>query len=206
MQELKNQLERHTPGLMDCKRFFAVLVPLIERADGWYLLYEVRSHKMSSQPGEVCFPGGKMEPGENAEQCALRETWEELGILPEQICLLGRLDFIAHRSNFLMQPVLAQVEEKALESMHLNPDEVEETFLVPLSHLMDHPPQEYEYPLVPSPGEDFPYEQMGISKDYRWQPGRENVPVYPWGEHAIWGLTGRVTRNLVQFLKKIESH
>lgn len=201
LDEIRDKISRRAPGLMDCRRFFAVLVPLVKKGEEWYLLYEVRSRTMHSQPGEVCFPGGRMEPGEDAEQCALRETWEELGIPARQIRLLGRLDFIAHRANFLMQPVLAVVEEEALEQMRLNPAEVEETFLVPLSHLMEHPPREYEYPLVPSPGEDFPYELVGIPRDYPWRTGRENVPVYPWGEHPIWGLTARITRHLVGLLK-----
>lgn len=201
LDEIRDKISRRAPGLMDCRRFFAVLVPLVKKGEEWYLLYEVRSRTMHSQPGEVCFPGGRMEPGEDAEQCALRETWEELGIPARQIRLLGRLDFIAHRANFLMQPVLAVVEEGALEQMRLNPAEVEETFLVPLSHLMEHPPREYEYPLVPSPGEDFPYELVGIPRDYPWRTGRENVPVYPWGEHPIWGLTARITRHLVGLLK-----
>ena len=201
LDEIRDKISRRAPGLMDCRRFFAVLVPLVKKGEEWYLLYEVRSRTMHSQPGEVCFPGGRMEPGEDAEQCALRETWEELGIPARQIRLLGRLDFIAHRANFLMQPVLAVVEEGALEQMRLNPAEVEETFLVPLSHLMEHPPREYEYPLVPSPGEDFPYELVGIPRDYPWRTGRENVPVYPWGEHPIWGLTARITRHLVGLRK-----
>ena len=201
LDEIREKISRRTPGLMDCRRFFAVLVPLVKKGEEWYLLYEVRSRTMHSQPGEVCFPGGRMEPGEDAEQCALRETWEELGIPARQIRLLGRLDFIAHRANFLMQPVLAVVEEGALEQMRLNPAEVEETFLVPLSHLMEHPPREYEYPLVPSPGEDFPYELVGIPRDYPWRTGRENVPVYPWGEHPIWGLTARITRHLISLFQ-----
>ena len=73
--------------------------------------------------------------------------------------------------------------------------------LVPLAHLLDHPPLEYEYRLVPET-RGFPNELVGIPEDYRWQPGKENVPVYPWGKHAIWGLTGRITRNLVKLLSE----
>lgn len=202
LEAIKKKVSARTPGLMDCQRFFAVLVPLVRRQDGLYLLYEVRARTMHTQPGEVCFPGGKMEPGETAQQCALRETWEELAIPEENIHLLGQLDFIAHRANFLMQPVLAVVEEEALEKMKLNPAEVDETFLVPLSYLLEHSPVEYEYPLVPSPGEDFPYELVGIPRSYPWRAGRENVPVYTWQGHPIWGLTARITRHLVRLLNE----
>ena len=143
-----------------------------------------------------------MEPGETPEECALRETWEELGIPRERIRLLGRLDFIAHRANFIMYPILGVVDGGAFfPRLHPNPAEVEEFFLVPLSHLLETDPIEYEYELIPTPAENFPYELIGIPREYRWQHGSENVPVYPWQGRAIWGLTGRITRNLVQICK-----
>ena len=58
------------------------------------------------------------------------------------------------------------------------------------------------YRLLPQPAEDFPYEQIGISRDYRWQAGGETVPVYPWRGQAIWGLTGRITRHLTALLQQ----
>ncbi len=200
-EQLEVLLRTRTPGLMDARRAYAVLVPLVEREGELCLLYEVRARTLRRQPGEVCFPGGLMERGETPEECALRETWEELGIPPEQIKLLGRLDFIAHRANFLMQPVLGLVDSGALEGMVPSPAEVDEVFFVPLSHLLETEPIEYEYELIPTPAENFPYEVIGIPRDYRWQHGWENVPVYPWQGRAIWGLTGRITRHLIQVIK-----
>ena len=144
-----------------------------------------------------------MEGEETPEDCALRETWEELSIPPERVRLLGRLDFIAHRANFIMYPILGLVEER-LEELRPSAAEVEEVFAVPLSHLLETEPLEYEYKLIPETGEGFPYELIGIPRDYAWQPGWENVPVYPWQGHAIWGLTGRITRHLVQLWKAYE--
>ena len=200
-EQLEVLLRTRAPGLMDARRAYAVLVPLVEREGELCLLYEVRARTLRRQPGEVCFPGGLMERGETPEECALRETWEELGIPPEQIKLLGRLDFIAHRANFLMQPVLGLVDSGALEGMVPSPAEVDEVFFVPLSHLLETEPIEYEYELIPTPAENFPYEVIGIPRDYRWQHGWENVPVYPWQGRAIWGLTGRITRHLIQVIK-----
>ena len=82
----------HVPGLLGATAAYAVLVPVAETAEGLSLLYEVRSPALHHHSGEVCFPGGRMEPGETPEHCALRETWEELGIPPEDIRLLGRAD------------------------------------------------------------------------------------------------------------------
>ena len=201
LSALEQRLRKRTPGLMDSNRSYAVLVPLVEREGELCLLYEVRSRTLRRQPGEVCFPGGRMEPGERPEECALRETWEELAIPPERVKLLGRLDFIAHRANFLMQPVLGVVDSGALAAMRPSPAEVGEVFFVPVSHLMEHPPMEYTYSLIPTPAVNFPYEIIGIPRDYRWQNGHENVPVYPWEGHAIWGLTGRITRNFIQIYR-----
>lgn len=184
---------------------FAVLVPLVRRKEGLSLLFEVRAASLHQQPGEVCFPGGRMEPGESPVDCALRETWEELGIPPKSIQILGRLDFIAHRANFIMYPILARVDRAAVDRMTINPAEVGETFQIPLRHLMTHPPLEYNYTLLPSTDGNFPYELIGIPRDYRWQPGGENVPVYPWEGRAVWGLTGRITRHLVRLLQEMGS-
>lgn len=143
-----------------------------------------------------------MEGTESPESCALRETWEELSIPQTHIRLLGRLDFIAHRANFILYPILGVVDQEGLECMKKSPAEVEETFLVPLDHLRSHPPLEYSYKLMPQTGEGFPYDLLGIPRDYKWQPGGENVPVYPWQGKAIWGLTGRITRHLVSLIKE----
>lgn len=202
--QLEGLLKNRRPGLMDATGRYAVLVPLVRGREGFSLLYQVRARTLRRQPGEVCFPGGRVEGEESPEQCALRETAEELGISPNQVQLLGRLDFIAHRANFIMYPILGVVEEGTLEHMVLNPGEVEQTFLVPLSHLLSTPPQEHSYTLLPQPQADFPYELIGIPKDYRWQTGRETVPIYPWQGHTIWGLTGRITRHLVGIVGQLQ--
>lgn len=204
LERLEEKLKSRSPGLMDASARYAVLVPLVEREDGLYLLYEVRARTLRRQPGEVCFPGGRIEGEESPEACALRETEEELSIPPSAVRVLGRLDFIAHRANFIMYPVLALVDAEAAARMMPSPAEVEETFLVPLSHLVAAEPLEYEYQLFPQTGENFPYELIGIPRDYRWQPGWENVPVYPWQGRAIWGLTGRITRHLAGLLRDLE--
>ena len=201
--DLSRLLAGRKPDLMDKRGEFSVLVPLVEGDEGLSLLYEVRAKTMHSQPGEICFPGGRAEGNETPEECALRETWEELAIPPRAVHILGRLDFIAHRAGFLMHAVAATVDREAVEHMHPGPDEVDETFLVPLEYLLTHPPMDLSYKLVPEPGPDFPYEQAGIPRDYAWRLGRETVPVYRWRDRVIWGLTGRITRNLLAYIRRL---
>ena len=69
---------------------YAVLIPLVNTDGGDALLMELRSQKVR-QPGEVCFPGGRAEPGETAVEAAVRETCEELGVTPDMIEVLGEL-------------------------------------------------------------------------------------------------------------------
>lgn len=195
-------MKDYRPGLLDGKRSYAVLVPLVEQGGEYFLLYEVRAKSLRRQPGEVCFPGGRMEEGETAVQCAVRESGEELGIPGEAIEVLGELDFVAYRDNSVLYPVLGILSQEGFRNIRPNSDEVEETFLVPLDYLLQTPPMEYEYELIPTPAKNFPYELLNIPKDYKWRHGYENVAVYPWEGKAIWGMTGRITRHLVQLLKE----
>lgn len=197
LREITQKLSGHTPKLQGADREYAVLVPLVEQCGALHLLFEVRADSLSRQPGEVCFPGGKIEPGESPTACAVRETGEELGIPASSIQVLAHLDFICHQSGFLMHPILAQVDAWAVTHLKPGPAEVKETFLVPLSCFLEHPPLCYSYQLMPDVPEDFPYERIGFPQGYAWKGGRVDVPIYTWENRAIWGLTGRIIRWLI---------
>lgn len=198
--QLQILLNTRAPVPMDTATRYAVLVPLVELEGELHLLYEVRAATLKRQPGEVCFPGGHMEGAETAVECALRETREELSVPENAIRVLGPLDFICHRSGFVMYPILAVVDADAVKNLVPNPAEVEKTFLVPLSALRAMPVEEYRYELVPAPDANFPYRRLGITGEYRWHRGVESGPIYPWQDKAIWGLTGRITRHVLSLL------
>ena len=196
IREITRRFEGHVPALLGAREHYAVLVPLVEGADGPALLFEVRAASLRRQPGEVCFPGGKMEPGEDPVACALRETEEELGISPAAVRPIALLDYLHHQGGFVMHPVLGEVDPAAVAAMRPARAEVAEAFLVPLSFFERTEPAVYTYPLEPKVGEDFPYERLGL-EGYRWRGGSVEVPIYNYGGHAIWGMTGRVVRSLV---------
>ena len=198
IQELEQRFMDHTPGLTGVRSHYAVLVPLVEWQGRTHVLFEVRADTLRRQPGEVCFPGGRMEPGESPTECAFRETWEELGIPASAIRPIARLDGVFLPSDGIMHPVLAQVDAGAVVHMTASAAEVKETFWVPVDWLRAHPPAVYTYKLIPDVKDDFPYDRIGFSQGYRWRGGHVDVPIYDWPGHPIWGLTGRITRRLME--------
>ena len=114
------------PGAIGQRKDCAVLIPLIERDGKMHILFERRSSKMKTQPGDVCFPGGRMDPGESPQECALRETEEEIGIPRERIRVLGQFDSIYEVSNLTMNTVIGVIDEANLEHMQLKSRTVQE--------------------------------------------------------------------------------
>ena len=199
LDALRRRYGGHQPGLLGARHSYAVLCPLVERPEGLHLLFEVRARNLS-QGGEVCFPGGRMECGETPTQCALRETEEELSIPAAEISLLGTPDFICNQMGFLLRPVLGLVSPAGFAALRPSPDEVAEVFTAPLSFFAETAPEPWRYELVPQVPEDFPYEGVGIPRDYPWNHGWVDVPVWYWQGHAVWGMTARLVRDLVKAL------
>ena len=158
-----------------------------------------RSAALADFPDQT-FPGGRMEDGETPLECALRETEEELSIPRAHIAPLGSMDFICNQRGFLLYPVPAVIQADGLKFLKASPAEVAETFAVPLSFFRETPPRVYSYELTPRPPADFPYEKIGIRSDYPWAPGRVEIPVWHWRGRVIWGMTARITHELVNSL------
>lgn len=198
--ELVDYLKERKIGIMETYRENAVLIPFVEIDGEACILFEVRSDNVP-QPGEVCFPGGRMEPKERALDCALRETKEELGIPPHQIKVLGPFDVLHNYTNVTIYPYIGIVSNEALKKMELNSDEVKETFLVPVSFFTETEPFVYEYEVVPQIGDDFPYHMLDSADKYNWRRGRCTVPIFQYEDKVIWGITARILCHLLENLK-----
>lgn len=203
ISEIEDIFKDRRAGAEEFYKFFSVLVPVVERDGKLYLLYEIRAKHMERQPGEICFPGGELEADETTRECALRETWEEIGIPEDRIRIVNQLDTIYTYSNFTMYCYLGIIEEDALEDMKLNPDEVQEVFLVSIDRLMETDPAVYFTDVVPAPPEDFPYDKVTGGQPYNWRRGRAPVPVYEeFDGNVIWGLTARITKRFIDAIKE----
>ena len=160
ISDIENIFADRQFGAEEFFKFFSVLVPVVKKDGGLHLLYEKRARHMKRQPGEICFPGGEMEEGESPKECALRETWEEIGIPEQSIRVVNRLDTIYTYSNFAMFCYLGIIDESALDGLRLNEDEVESVFTVSIDWLLENEPDVFWTDIVPEPPEDFPYEKV----------------------------------------------
>ena len=192
LSELEEKWKDTVPGIVGAPARFAVLVPLVEQEGRTHVLFEVRSRNVT-QPGEVCFPGGHMEPGEDAETCALRETEEELGIPRSAIRPIAALDTLV-TGRGVISPLLAEVEAWAAEAMEYSPEEVAETFLVPVEFFLEEAPKVFRFPMndqMEGREAEF-YRAIGFPEGYPIRRGLDVQPVWIYENHIIWGLTAKI--------------
>lgn len=99
IEEVIKKVKARVPQPIGIKQEYAVVVPLINIGGSWEIIYEVRAKELKRQPGEISFPGGKVEKGETYREAAIRETMEELNIERENINIVGELDYLVSRDN-----------------------------------------------------------------------------------------------------------
>ena len=177
---------------------FAVLVPLIKKADGWHVLFQVRAKQMHIQPGEVCFPGGHVELTDaSLKHAAIRETVEELGINEADISNVAPLTY--RHPAIAIAPFVGEIAADA----QMNPDafEVDSVFTIPLHHLLNLSPQVHEVTLQPTPNDDFPYHLIQNGRDYKWLHRKMTVYFYEFEDKVIWGLTADILKTFLDALK-----
>lgn len=114
----------------------AVLVPLIQRSTGLTLVFTERSATLPHHAGQISFPGGKRDAqDQDAAATALREAYEEIGVDPRHVTLLGSLAPYETQTGFYVVPIIGSLPENS--QFVLNAHEVADVFEVPLSHILN---------------------------------------------------------------------
>ncbi|HHY73992.1 MAG TPA: CoA pyrophosphatase [Bacillus bacterium] len=198
-QKIKNNL----PHILGNKSFktYAVLVPLIKTNDDIEVIFEVRAHSLRRQPGEISFPGGRIDQDdENSKAAAIRETCEELQINKKEIDVIGPLDFYVTSTEAIIYPYVGWIE-KNLADISPNSAEVNELFTVPLSFLLKAEPEIYRVNYEVQPEDDFPFHLIPNGKNYNWRQRGMREYFYYYEDKVIWGMTARI---LHEFLEKLK--
>ncbi|HFI0358828.1 TPA: CoA pyrophosphatase [Streptococcus suis] len=195
--QLQALLKDYQPQPLGEKRSYAVFLPLVWSDNQWQVLYEIRSESIS-QPGEVSFPGGRVEVGETPQQAAVREVMEELNIQPEQIDILGEIDYLVLECS----TVHCFVGRLNLDWTTILPnEEVARIFTVPLSTLLTTQPVYYQLDSQIVPDCDFPFERLRGGVDYPFSYHKRSVPFYENLPENIWGMTAQFTHRFVEIVK-----
>jgi 8-oxo-dGTP pyrophosphatase MutT (NUDIX family) len=157
----------------------AVLAPIVKRAGGWTMLFTERAKETPAHPGQISFPGGRVQAHDgSAVETALRETEEEIGLLRGLIEPVGAWDRYDTITGYRVTPIVGLVEPGF--ELKLDPREVASVFEAPLDFLMN--PANHE------------------KREAQYQGRARHYYVMPWQDHFIWGATAGMIRALYERL------
>ncbi len=161
----------------------AVLVPLVDHRDGMSVLLTRRAAHLRAHPGQISFPGGRVDPGDiDATDTALRETEEEVGLQRSRVDVVGRLDTCLTGTGYSVVPVVGVIEAPfSTGELTLDSFEVAEAFEVPLRFFLD--PNNH-------------VKRMAVARGMR-----RTFYVLPYRDRYIWGATARILVNLSELLR-----
>ena len=157
----------------------AVLVPLLLKNGEWHVLVTQRTQHVEHHKGQISFPGGACDPDDaDLQATALRETFEEIGVPPDSVIVLGALDDFVTVTDFVVTPFVGVIPHPF--SYRLNGCEVDVVIEVPLSHLQDRA--------------NLRVEQL------EYQGHLHQVLFWDYGPYTIWGATARILKGLLDLL------
>ena len=197
IEDLKHKFENYKPyinGYKNMKRA-SVLIPIVKKDNMHYILFQVRSKNLKSQPNEISFPGGKIENNESPLDAVIRETCEELGTNVKNVNIISEIDLLITPGNMIIHPFVGYINN--IDSLHINKDEVDHIFLVPLSYLLKHKPSLYNNEVKVIPNDNFPYDIIPNKKDYKFATSNYRVLFYKYENYVIWGITAKILENFL---------
>ncbi|MVX63338.1 CoA pyrophosphatase [Clostridium chromiireducens] len=198
LENITNKIGNSKPYINGWERMrrSSIIIPLVEINKVVHVLFEVRSKKLNSQPGDICFPGGKIDENETPKEAALREMLEELGI--KNINLINELDTVVRYDGIIIHPYVGVI--KNIEEIKISEDEVDHVFYVPLSYLLEHQPLEFNNKINIERAKEFPYDLIVNRENYKFREANYKSLFYKYETYNIWGITAEMLQN---FLEKL---
>lgn len=176
----------------------AVLIPLYREEEEIFVLFEKRSLTLRRQPGDICFPGGRLEEGESPRDCCIRESVEELNLEFKDIDVIGEMDYLITNGGLIIYVFVGEIKK-----FPNNPskDEVHSIVKIPLSFFLESNPKLYEMEVGPYLKDNFPYDLIIGGKSYKFSKTKVPQYFYKYNNHIIWGSTARITKEFINLIK-----
>ena len=167
----------------DSPRQAAILVPLLRRENKWHVLYTQRNANLPEHSGQVAFPGGRIEEGDRSlEETALREAYEEINLLPQDVNILGQLHELHTISNYCVTPFVGVIPWPY--PFKLEVEEVSLIFTLPLTWLADPQNHEERWRELPQPYDPVPV-----------------IYFHSYAGELLWGVSADITLFLIDALQ-----
>ena len=226
VMKMFDSLQGRKPCLIgyDQLKKYAVGIPLLMRENRWNILFEVRAKSLRRQPGEICFPGGRVEDGESFETAAVREICEELKLNSSDVRVVAPMDVNLSPAGQLVVPFLMELKQY---DNTWNEDEVDTVFCVPMEYFLEHTPSCYKNKIYTEAAEDLPLDKIPGGRNYPWHTGYSDVYFYDVPNDAcmclskvpktgvksgaaacdgsrnrvIWGLTARIMQSAAEIIR-----
>lgn len=184
LERMQQALTDYTPRHVDDPKAAAaaVLILVHDREGEPHVVFTERTNHVEHHKGQISFPGGACDDADDClETTALRETYEEIGVHPEHVRIIGQLDDMVTISNFRVTPYVGTLAAEPEYPFVLNDHEVAQVVQVPLSFLLD---------------------EKNMELEVRQHQGREVlVPAFSYNGHRIWGATARMLHQFIELLR-----
>ncbi len=161
----------------------AVLFPIIKIKEEYKVILTTRSENVLSHPGQVCFPGGRLESTDkNMIECAKREAFEEVGIEPNNIEIIGELDNCITGTDYSVTPIIGFIKGKFIPK--IQEKEVADIFEVPINFFLDNSNRKI--------------------KNSEYKNKKYTYYEFQWRKKIIWGSTARIIVNFCDIINNIK--
>lgn len=185
IETIRNSLSRRNPVTIDNSenRYVqaSVLIPLFKEDGKYKVLFTRRTNRVEHHKGQMSFPGGAVDDEDRSpEETALREAFEEIGMIQTDVKILGRIDDLITVTDFIVHPFVGEIPHPY--PFKINPHEVDSIIIIPLSVFID---------------------KRTVSVDSIEVDGfTYSGPYYKYQGYTVWGATARIMENFIEIIEK----